>query len=360
MRVAIRADASLPMGTGHLRRCIELAREVAGRGADIVFVVRDLDGFGGTIAADAGFRVAVLPAPDAAFTPDTDAPPHADWAGVPWSTDAAQTLAALGEWRPDVVVVDHYAFDRHWHARVRDATDARLVAIDDLGDRPLDVAVILDQNYAPDHAAKHHLSAPFAPHILGGPSFALLAPDYRGRPAFAVLETVGSVGIFMGGTDLVNATAHAWAAVRQALGDRVGVELVATSVNPHRAELQRIAAADPHCTLTIDLPNLSRFFAAHDLQIGAGGGATWERCAVGVPTIAIAFADNHRALLEPLDTTGVLAFSAEGGASRDALAADIAGLAGDPIRRAAMARTAQAFVDGEGAARVAVVLDVLA
>lgn len=352
MRIAVRADASVQIGTGHVRRCATLARVLADRGAEIVLAIRRLDVDAAGMAAAAGFENRALPAPARAFEPRPGLPAHAHWAQVSWQEDADQTIAALRSFAPDLLVVDHYAFDAAWHVRVRVELGCRIVAIDDLGDRPLAADIIVDHNHAADYSAKHALSAPYAPRILGGPRFALLSERYRSRPDFTVRERIASIGIFMGGTDLVNATETAWGAVRAACGPELAVEIVSTSANPHLPALERIAAEDPRTGLIVDLPDLAGFFAAHDLQIGAGGGAVWERCCIGVPTITIAFADNHLPVLMPLDKEGVLCFSPQAAADPGRLASDLALLASDPERRRAISARARALVDGRGADRV--------
>ncbi|RYG08335.1 MAG: UDP-2,4-diacetamido-2,4,6-trideoxy-beta-L-altropyranose hydrolase, partial [Caulobacteraceae bacterium] len=309
MRICIRTDASVQIGTGHLRRCLELARELTSRGDDVTFLTRNLGLDCQPLIADAGFRAISLPAPEDAFTAEADVPPHAHWAGVSWEDDASQTIAALARLSPAVVIIDHYAFDYRWHAQVKKSIGCRIVALDDLGDRALDVDLIVDHNYSGDHWFKHRISRPFRPAILGGPTFALLSTAYRNRPEFRVREVPESVGIFMGGSDSSNHSEFAAGAVRQALGPDVFIEIVTTSANPHVDRLRSIR--DERVGLSVDLPDLAAFFQRHALQVGAGGGATWERSCIGAPTIAIAFADNHRPVLSPLDVLGVLAYSAE-------------------------------------------------
>ena len=69
---------------------------------------------------------------------------------------------------------------------------------------------------------------------------------------------------------------------------------------------RQACAAIAGTTLTLDEPDLAAFFARHDLQIGAGGGATWERCCIGAPTIAIVVAANQSAVVPALDRLGAL------------------------------------------------------
>ncbi|WP_309091603.1 UDP-2,4-diacetamido-2,4,6-trideoxy-beta-L-altropyranose hydrolase [Phenylobacterium sp.] len=359
MRVGIRADASVQIGTGHIRRCLELARELADHGAEVRFVWRDLGLNVEAMTGAAGFASSSLPRPMAPFAGEPDLPPHGHWAEVTWRTDAAETISALSGFRPEVLIVDHYAFDHRWHQEVRNGLGCKMAALDDLGDRPLDVELIVDHNYCSDHRAKHRISEPFKPRILGGPTYALLSAAYR-RPAdLTICDTVRSVGIFMGGADPANHSAMALDAARQALGAGTTIEIATTSANPNLAWLQTAAGADTACTLSVDLPDLAAFFGRHDLQIGAGGGATWERCCIGAPTVAIAFADNHRPVLSPLDALGVLAFSSRGNEDAAILATDIAALASDAERRRDMSARARALVDGLGLVRVGEAINAL-
>jgi UDP-2,4-diacetamido-2,4,6-trideoxy-beta-L-altropyranose hydrolase len=359
MKVGVRADASVQIGTGHVRRCLELARELTRRGAEVTFVWRDLGFDAGAMIAEAGFGSLRLPRPTEAFAAFPDLPPHALWAQVSWRIDAQDTVAALADFTPDVLIVDHYAFDHRWHGQVKTAVGCRMVALDDLGDRLLDVDLIVDHNYSDDHVAKHRISEAFQPTILGGPTYALLSAAYRERADFVVRDRVESVGVFLGGSDPANHSEAAMSAVRRALGPELQIEIATTSANPNLDRLRLVADADPACALSTDLPNLAAFFRRHDLQVGAGGGATWERCCIGAPTVAIAFADNHRPVLKPLDDLGVLSFSSRGDEDTEALAADIAALAFDPARRRDMSAGAMRLVDGLGLVRVGDAIDAL-
>jgi UDP-2,4-diacetamido-2,4,6-trideoxy-beta-L-altropyranose hydrolase len=358
-RIAIRVDASVQMGTGHLRRCMTLAESLREGGYEPTFVTRDLGLDNAATLAATGHAAITLPPPNAAFASGANLPPHAAWAEVGWEHDAAQTIAALRTLAPAILVVDHYAFDSRWHEAVAGDLEAPLVAVDDLGDRPLAVSLIVDPTMA-SHADKYRLSAPWHPRILGGPQYALLAPAYSRLPAPTVRERVQTVGLFMGGSDLANASEIAWQATRSALGPAVQVTIATTSANPHKARLEDLATSDNATTLLVDLPDLAGFFASHDLQIGAGGGATWERCCAGAPTILVAFADNHLPVARPLHEMGVLLLSEDGATRPEALARDIAELAASSTRRLAMSQAGRKLVDGAGLARVRKAIDDLA
>lgn len=348
-RVAIRVDASAIMGTGHLKRCLSLAQALAGAGAQTLFICRPLDAVAAQLLAPTNVAVNWLPAAPGGFAPGPGAPPHARWAGVPQAQDAEETAQALAGWRPDWLVIDHYAFDAAWHQALRHALGCRLLVIDDTADRVLDADALLDHNWDADHRAKYAGRLRREPVWLTGPRFALLSAAYRNAPRHAFHDRVRSIGIFMGGTDPDGVSARALSACRAA-GFDGPVEVVSTSASPHLGALRAACTADPAATLTLDEPDLAAFFARHDLQIGAGGGATWERCCVGAPSILVALAVNQAPVLRAIDALGIAIRS---GPSREELTDRIRQMLHHPAQRLRISQAAVQQVDGRGAERVA-------
>lgn len=352
MNVAIRVDASAPMGTGHARRCLSLARALSALGFGVVFVTREL-GVELSFIDNAGFERIRLPAPRTPFLPGTSEPAHAGWASVAGNTDSAQTVAVLRSRRPHWVVVDHYAFDARWHRAVASALGARIAVIDDLADRPLDADLLVDHNLSPDHARKYAPTGSRIGRLLGGPRHALLDPGFAQTARIEPAEQVRSIGIFVGGTDPWQASAMALDALREHAGFTGPVEVVTTSANPHLEALRRRCDRDPATSLLIDLPGLQAFHARHDLQIGAGGGAAWERCCAGAPTVLLTLADNQRVVAEGLQAAGAARCVP---ADAAALARAVVELLSDAAARRRMSEAGRSLVDGLGAHRVAVAI----
>jgi UDP-2,4-diacetamido-2,4,6-trideoxy-beta-L-altropyranose hydrolase len=159
VKIAFRADASLTIGTGHIMRCLTLAKVLRGQGATCRFVSRALLGHLAAQIDAAGFGVTLLPARKG-LVPGGP-PAHAAWAGVDWETDAAETRAALNT-PPDWLVMDQYAFDARWQHAAR-PEGKKLLVIDDLADRPHDCDLLLEQNLgrtAADYAGWCRIAAP--------------------------------------------------------------------------------------------------------------------------------------------------------------------------------------------------------
>lgn len=350
MRVAFRVDASSTMGTGHLKRCLSLAAALHEQGAEVLWVVRPLDGVAVGLLSATSRSVRWLPSPSAGAEVLSDSvdPPCAAWAQVTWQQDVGDTVQALANSIPDWLVVDHYAFDARWHGAIRSALGCRLLVIDDTADRPLNADVLLDQNWHVDHRAKYADRLQREPRWLAGPRFALLAPAYRTVSRHRVQATVTSIGIFMGGTDPDGASVNALRSCR-ASGFQGQVEIVSTSVNLGLTTLRTACEADPCTTLTLDLPDLAEFFARHDLQIGAGGSSTWERCCMGAPSILVALATNQKTVID-----AVIALNAAQKIDTDManFSEVIRKTIDDVSLRQQLSQSAARLVDGHGVKRV--------
>lgn len=347
MRVAFRADASREIGSGHVRRCAALAAAIVARGGEVRFLVRES---GVDVQNLVPGRLDRLVAAESTTTPDPHAPAHSHWLTVSQSSDAAECLQLLSDWQPDWVVVDHYAIDARWHEQLGSTLGCRIAAIDDLGDRRLSVDALIDHNWHADHNAKYAGLLSRDCMMLCGPRHAMLGEAYADAPRYAFNADVRSIGIFMGGTDPGNLTLIALDAARRA-GFSGAVEIAITSANPNLEHVLSRAAAEPAVTVTVDLPNLAAFFARHDLQLGAGGGATWERFCIGGPSLLLAFAANQDSVLEPLAALGVASVLPCGWNNQD-LEQEIARLLTDHDLRNRYATRGQALVDGKGAYRV--------
>lgn len=352
MRVAFRTDGSTRIGSGHLKRCASFSQALRRIGATTSLVYRALGVDPSAVAGSAFDEVLQLPTPAGPFNPDP-AIPHSAWAEVDQAADAEQSAAALQGAGTDWIVLDHYSFGRLWVERLRAALACRAVAIDDLGDRALPADIIIDHNLDENHAAKHRASLADGGRLLAGPRFALLGRSYAQAPRYQAGSDVRSVGIFMGGTDADNISAVALRACRSA-GFHGPVEIATTSLNPHLAVLRDRSERDGNVRLLLDQPELAAFFARHDVQIGAGGGATWERCCIGVPSLVIQTAANQAVPLAGLVREQAALTASE--VDKAALIEPIRELLNDEALRRRLSHASRALVDGRGSERAALAM----
>jgi UDP-2,4-diacetamido-2,4,6-trideoxy-beta-L-altropyranose hydrolase len=347
--IAIRVDGSAQIGTGHVQRCLSLAQALRKCGADVIFVTRLGGGVISSLILANGFTHYHLPIERQYIASEND-PAHAHWAKVDWQTDAVDTLEALAPQIPDWVIIDHYAFDARWHDYIREQVGCRIAVIDDLGDRKQSADLLIDHNPTADPKRKYHLSNAKVHRSLIGSRYGLLGPDYAALPKRIVSPHVDSIGIFMGGADADNLSCKMLKAARNA--DFTGkIEIISTSANPNLAELESAVEADPNCILKLDQPSLSAFFAAHDLHIGAAGGATWERCCAGAPSVVVQSAANQSVVIDALLVANA-AICCRSTELDEVMAAIKKALSDWPLRQS-LSDSASLLVDGKGCLRVA-------
>lgn len=323
MLAVLRFDASPGIGAGHASRCRAL-------GAALVRY---------------GWRVVA-----ARQTPPDDDPDAIALTGGPG--DEAATLAARVPEGCDLLVVDHYGRGRDFERACRPWA-RRILAIDDLCDRPHDVDVLLDPmpgrrrtdyRFPLDAATETFLGADFAP---------LRESFVRHRHARRGPKS-GTIFVGFGGTDPTRLTARSLSALRT-LGVAERVVAVLGRQVPSLAELRAASENQGFVQIVVDPPDIAATMMECDMAIGAGGVSALERCVLGLPSIAVVAVDNQRETVSalakagavvPMDDPGEAGFGVALGRALETLRA----------RREALAASAATVCDGLGALRVAAVV----
>lgn len=333
MKVLIRADASAVIGIGHVARCLTLAQQLVARGATVAFACRELPGHQLARIVAEGHEVFALPA------------------------DADDETAALSAVLPsgelfDWVIVDHYGLDARWEGEAR-RWGRRIMAIDDLADRTHDCDLLLDQNFTASAALYQSLIPP-ACEVLAGPRYALLRPAFRqGRATDA--DTARRVLVSFGGFDQAGMTLRALQALMGI--DQVRVQCIAGQASADLPALQALVSQRPDWELLGFVDDLPQRMASAMLFVGAGGGTTWERAALGLPSLCVSVADNQVGNAEALAQSGVHLYpGAAEQVSVESLARSISLLLDDTSLRGQFAARSRELVDGLGAPRVAAAL----
>jgi UDP-2,4-diacetamido-2,4,6-trideoxy-beta-L-altropyranose hydrolase len=316
MHVAFRTDASLQIGTGHVMRCLTLADVLRERGAKSTFICRPHSGHLLDLIQHRGHTAKALAQADDAYTAPAD-PCHANWLGTEWASDAEQTQQALGNQAVDWLVVDHYALDKRWEQAMRPLT-RRIMAIDDLADRPHDCDLLLDQNLGRQVKDYGGLLSSH-PQTLIGPSYALLRPEFAQWREHSLQRRthpqLKNLLITMGGVDQTNATGQVLEALSQCeLPTDLRITVVMGPASPWLAQVHAQAAAMPRPTQVLSgVSNMAQLMAESDFCIGAAGGSAWERCCLGLPTLVLILAANQQAGAMALQAHGAAWLAADTG-----------------------------------------------
>lgn len=355
VRILIRTDASLEIGTGHVMRCLTLADALRERGAETLFICRRHRGHLLEQIRARGHEVRALAPPSPSGAPTDVKPSHAAWLGVGWDEDAQETLQLAAGERADWLVVDHYALDRRWEQTVRPMC-RRLMAMDDLADRPHDCDLLLDPSLGRE-AGRYAGLVSDGTTMLLGPQYSLLRSEFSDARAESLARRrtpeLRRVLITMGGVDKDNVTCAVLEALdTSSLPPDARIVAVMGPYSPWLEKVRLRAAQMRVATqVCVGVTNMARLMALSDLAIGAGGGTSWERCCMGLPAFILSLAENQHTMAKTLQDAG--AVIAVGSAAELAYRLDellAAGAMESFLARASC--DAARITDGQGAERV--------
>jgi len=359
MLIVFRADASLQIGSGHVVRCLTLAKALKARGATCHFVCRAHVGHLIDYIRQKGIIVHPLPANQSilgmAASDTVEQPVHATWLGATQKHDAYETAKILGTLRPDWLIVDHYALDDQWEQALRPYCD-KIMVIDDLADRPHDCDLLLDQNLGrtdknyvtlvPDHCAR-----------LTGPRYSLLRPEFTSLREYSLSRRkqpqLKSLLITMGGVDQPNATSRVLQALKGSeLPLDVTIIVVMGAQAPWLQYVQQLAVTMPWRTeVRVNVSDMAQLMATADLAIGAAGTTSWERCCLGLPTLLVVLAKNQWAGALALQSAGAVRLLGEPNSIQEQLAPAILSFLNE-MTLAQISISAQSVTDGQGVTHV--------
>jgi UDP-2,4-diacetamido-2,4,6-trideoxy-beta-L-altropyranose hydrolase len=346
MKVLVRADASQVIGTGHIMRTLSLAEELRTRGGEITFVSRAFPGNLLEFIASRGFKAISL---TSRISPNITGPLiHSPWLGVNQEQDLDETLSvAGGDW--DLVVLDHYGIDREWEDRMRSSAN-KILVIDDLADRSHNCDFLLDQNFYAQPSDRYLGKIPDTCEALLGPKFALLRKEFQ-QAAGALRKrnhTINRVLVFYGGADPDNQTMVALKGIE---GLPVSADIVVGPSNPNSQEISRYCQSHPARRFLQNVTQMAPLMQDADISLGAGGTTTWERCALGLPTLVTILASNQIEMAAEAEGAGVqIVMGRAGEVTPDQIRQGFSRLRPETMKK--MSDAAIKMVDALGTARV--------
>ena len=271
------------------------------------------------------------------------------------SGDPGALAAMVEAVRPDVLVLDDYSLAAAQVAPLA-RPGLRVAVVDDLADRSYACDLLVDPGYgreALDYAGR----TPKGCEVLMGPRYALLRAAFSQGVAERVAAAnaegpVRRVFVSFGLSDVAGITARAVEALRRR-APQARFDVALSSDAPSLEPLQRLAESEPGLALHPDTRDVATLMRAADVAVGAGGAATWERCALGLPTLAVIVADNQREMIGRMAQARALLSVDLAQAVFDRHLVETFDRLSDPGVRKALHAISRTLCDGLGAVRVA-------
>ncbi|MDQ0221215.1 UDP-2,4-diacetamido-2,4,6-trideoxy-beta-L-altropyranose hydrolase [Peribacillus cavernae] len=341
MNVVIRTDASLEIGTGHVMRCLTLAKQLIREGVEVSFICRSFPGNSISFIQDQGFHVHTLPS--------LVNQNHWQWMRNFWNQDAQETkliIKSLNK-KTDLLIIDHYELDAKWESELRSGVE-HIMVIDDLADRPHDCDLLLDQNYYFDMQNRYKGLIPDQCIQLLGPDYVLLRDEFLSIDVEKIDRdsNVNNILVFFGGTDPTGETLKTLQAVKDLSCSDIEYTVVVGVANPQKEQIEQICDQISNVTFYCQVNNMAELMVKADLAVGAGGTTSWERCFLALPSITVIVANNQTELSEAVAEKGAMYCL---GTSTEVTAKDIGGkileLCNSPLKRNKMIRNCWEIVN---------------
>lgn len=302
MKIAIRVDASLIIGAGHVFRCLTLAKELKNQGHDVSFYSRPQAGDLISLVKNSGFDVVELKS-DIEFRNPCHSSDYETWLQIPWVEDAIDFLNLVGE--VDLVIVDHYGIGKLWEKKVKQTLGCKLFVIDDI-ERAHEADFLLDQTYNTDQA-KYESSN--VKHLLLGTDFALIKPEFSklrlqiDKNSSLHIDNKVKVLVSMGAMDLLNTSIRIIKSLKNLPKNYSYTVIVSRNSETYEdvVDFCKVHKNFHHLDFVEDMPNC---MSSHNLAIGAPGATSWERACLGIPAVLIPLADNQLEIGKVLSECG--------------------------------------------------------
>ncbi|MFA9463319.1 MAG: UDP-2,4-diacetamido-2,4,6-trideoxy-beta-L-altropyranose hydrolase [Velocimicrobium sp.] len=330
----IRADANKTIATGHVMRCMAIAKQIERLGESCTFITADETAR--ELITENGFAVLCL---------------HTKWDNL--EEEVPILISKLKEKKSKVLLVDSYFVTEHYLKQLSDTT--KVVYIDDVNQFAYPVHTIIQYGIHVKELSYNERSNQTSLDIayLIGSKYIPLREEFRQRIA-PNRENVANILITTGGTDPYNMAARL---IKRLETSRYHLHVVSGKLNIHEDELRALVSTQKNISFYKNVKNMSEIMLACDLAISAAGTTLFELCALGIPTISFSFADNQIAGAKKFDQSGVIDYA---GDLRDGIEECLEKTL-DAIIRIAQSRKLreekskkmQQLVDGYGAMRIA-------
>ncbi|MCJ7841376.1 UDP-2,4-diacetamido-2,4,6-trideoxy-beta-L-altropyranose hydrolase [Lederbergia sp. NSJ-179] len=302
MNIIFRVDASEQIGTGHVMRCLTLAKQLGLtiQDAQVTFICRELQGH--FIQYIQQQQIRVLKLGPIAFLEHEN---EYEWYRENWQKDAYESLSILQDQTIDLLVVDHYGLDDKWEKRMRKKGN-RLMVIDDLADRKHDCDLLLDQNIQANPFRYQGL-VPESCHLLLGTDYLLLREEFL-QMADKIRVREGEIKdllVFFGGSDPKHLTLKTVEILQELSFLDANIHVVVGSSHPDKEQIARRCRNREGYFYYCQIDYMAKLMDQADLAIGAGGTTTWERLYLGLPALTVVTADNQVELTKNIEKGGM-------------------------------------------------------
>lgn len=301
--VYIRADANEVIGTGHVMRCLAIARELRRIEEDVTFLIADE--CTEQIIIEFGFQVICL---------------HSCWSDM--ESELTTMLHLVNDTNVKTLLIDSYYVTENYLEELHKYV--RLVYIDDLNAFIYPVDMLVNYNvYAKKINYKNtYQSVGLSTEFLLGCEYVPLRTEFRNicRKERGVLDgqigkDMGSQEVFerkrvlitSGGTDNSDVIGRLLNKLKeQDWFEKVEFYVILGRFHQHESKIQEQWSSYSNIFLYKNVSTISQYMIMCDVAVTAGGSTVYELCACGLPAIIYTLADNQFEIAREFNAMGLI------------------------------------------------------
>lgn len=338
-KIGIRADANDIIATGHIMRCITIARQLISLGCEVIFYTADE--YGGKLLAQADMPYVCL---------------HTEWNHMETETEAL--CEELVKANCQKLLVDSYYVTEKYFQSLTDL--CKLIYIDDCFENIYPVDMLINYNV-------YHTRFPYKETYMGrtklllGTQYVPLREEFGNAVcANSILHNGNGTHVLLssGGGDPCNALAGIIETVTQDETFKdVIFDVVVGMFNRNAEELKRLANIHPNICLHEYVEHMAPLMSGCTAAVSAAGTTLFELCATQTPTVFFASADNQQYDHEFFSNEEIMLYAGDIRETRVQCLHDISSslkrILRDEALRDKMKRKLYEVTDGRGAYRIA-------
>lgn len=317
--IYIRTDGNSQIASGHLMRCLSIARACQELGMTVCFLVSDEESLSlltSLLAEKEAFSVLRLKTavyndmeqelPELLTLLSQSANPV-----MPDSDFSAADFSMKDSVSANILIDSYFVTEKYLTAL---RPFAKTAYIDDLQlfDYPTDLLVNYD--VIPDSAAAHYKAAyQNAGKLLLGASYAPLRNQFQNRKII-IKEQVTDILLTTGGSDpyhfCLNFIGY-FSEMSASYANTLTLHVVIGKLNADKNALYELAEKYPFLKLHENVSHMASLMEHCDLAISASGTTLYELCALGLPTISFTMADNQLTPARAFEEAGAIPYAGD-------------------------------------------------
>lgn len=334
--IGIRADANNVVATGHIMRCITIAKQLKRIGEEVLFFIADE--YPVQMLQDAGMEYICL---------------RTDWQNMTGELPVLTQLVKekqIGE-----LLVDSYQAKASYLAALHAV--CRVIYIDDMFEDIYPVDMVINYNGF-CNAFPYLEQYGDGVKLLLGASYVPLREEFTQTAKLHLQRTEGHILLSSGGGDRYEAMPGVLEQAMETAGLRQAVfHVIAGGFCPHVDRLRELAEKHDNIILHENVHHMSQLMAQCSVAVSAAGTMLYELCAMQVPTIFFMAADNQRYDSDFFMEEGRMLYVGDIRSMREACIGRICTALGELLqsgeKRKMMAEKLSDVTDGKGALRIA-------